>query len=100
MADGRVAGRCLHLVDRPLVGPPTSVHLDASMLIAERDLEMKDILAMTLETEMARLDDTRVDGPDGDLVDLRAGHGEEVDDPRRMAAPRRRPQASRPARPE
>ncbi len=74
VADGRVAGHRLHVVDRALRRPADERPLDAAMLIAERDLQVKDMLAVALETEMARLDDARMDGPDGDLVDLVAVH--------------------------
>ena len=80
VADRRVARGRLHVVDRPFRRSPDERGLDAAVLIAEGDLEMEDVLAMTLETEVAGLDDARVDGPDGDLVDFGSGHGEEVDD--------------------
>ena len=40
------------------------------MLVAERDLQMKDVFAVALEAEMAGLDDARVHGAHGDLVNL------------------------------
>ena len=67
----------LHLVDRQLVRPALQRLLDAAMLVAERDLEVEDALAVALETEVPRLDDTGVDGADGDLVDLVPLHAEE-----------------------
>jgi hypothetical protein len=48
------------------------------VLIAERDLEVEDLLAVALEAEVAGLDDAGVDRADGDLVDLLAFHAEEV----------------------
>ncbi len=48
------------------------------MLVAERDLEVEDVLAVALEAEVPRLDDAGVDRADGDLVDLVALDAEEV----------------------
>ena len=45
-----------------------SAPLDSAMLIAERDLQMKHMLAVTLETEVPRLDDAGMNGPDRDFV--------------------------------
>ena len=50
------------------------------MLVSERDLEVKDLLAMALEPEMSRLDDTGVNRADRDLVDLVSFNSEEVGD--------------------
>ena len=80
VADRRVAGGGLHVVDRPLRRPSDERALDAAVLVTERDLEMEDVLAVALKAEMARLDDARVHGPDRDLVDLGSGNGEEVHD--------------------
>ena len=38
------------------------------MLISEEYLEIEHILSHALETEVPRLDDARVDGPDGDFM--------------------------------
>ena len=69
--------------------------LDAAVLVAQRDLQVEDVLAVALEAEVARLDDAGVDRPDGDLVDLLALDPEEVGHARqdRVARPRdpRRP---------
>jgi hypothetical protein len=43
--------------------------LDAAVLVAERDLELEDVLAVALEAEVAGLDDAGVHRPDRDLVD-------------------------------
>ena len=48
------------------------------MLVAQRDFQVVDRLAVALEAEMARLDDAGVDRADGHLVDLVAGHLEEI----------------------
>src|SRR5262249_23460509 len=45
---------------------------DAPVLVAERDLQVEDVLPVALKAEVAGLDDARVDGPDGDLVYLLA----------------------------
>ena len=49
-----------------------------AVLVAELDLERQHLLAVTLETEMPRLDDAGVHGADGDLVDTAAGDREEA----------------------
>src|SRR5258708_40168596 len=54
--------------------------LDSSMLVAERYLQMKDILAVTLETEMAGFDDSRMHGAYRDFVNFGSGHREEIGD--------------------
>ena len=69
-----------HQVDRPLVGAADQGPLDAAMLVAQRDLQVKDLLAVALEAEMPRLDDAGVDRTDRDLVDLLALDPEEVGD--------------------
>ena len=51
-----------------------------AMLVAERDLQVKDLLAVALEAEMSRLDDAGVNRADRDLVDLLAFNPEEVGD--------------------
>ena len=60
-----------------LVGPADERPLDAAMLVAQRDLQVKDVLAVALEAEMSRLDDAGMHGPDGDLVDLVALNAKE-----------------------
>ncbi len=50
---------------------------DAAMLIAERDFQVQHFFASTLKTEVARLDDARVNGTDGDFVNLTAIDPEE-----------------------
>jgi hypothetical protein len=96
MTDRRVARRRLDDVRRPLVGPADQRPLDPAMLVAERDLEVEDLLAVALEAEVARLDHSGVHRPDGDLVDSLALDAEEVGDARRrrrigrvLSAPRR-----------
>ena len=63
------------------------------MLVAKRDLQVEDLLAMTLEAKVPRLDDPRVYRPDRDLVDFIALDAVEVHDtgyrhPARVSAPR------------
>ena len=60
------------------VGPPDHGPLDAAVLVAQRDLQVEDVLAVALEAEMARLDHPGMDRPHRDLVDLRALDPEEV----------------------
>src|SRR5262249_25741170 len=70
MADGCVAGHGFQRVDGPLVRPASEHSLRTAMLIAERDLQVKDLFAVALETEMARLDNAGVNRTDRDLVDF------------------------------
>ena len=57
---------------RALVRPADQRALDAAVLVAERDLQVEDLLAVALEAEVARLDDAGVHRADRDLVDLLA----------------------------
>ncbi len=52
--------------------------LQAAVLVAQRDLQVEDALAVALEAEVAGLDDACVDGPHGHLVDLLPLHPVEV----------------------
>ena len=45
--------------------------LDAAVLIAEHDLQEEHVLAVRLEAKVSGLDDPRVHGSHGDLVNLR-----------------------------
>ncbi len=88
VADRGVAGERLDVVDGPLVGPADQRALDAAVLVAERDLEVEDVLAVALEAEVAGLDDAGVHRADRDLVDLLALDAVEVGSRRRRAARR------------
>ena len=82
-------------MDRPLVRPADERSLDAAVLIAERDLQVEDLLAVALEAEVPRLDDAGVNRADRDLVDLLSLDAVEVRDADRPASrpasgPRRR----------
>ena len=77
MTDGGVAGERLHVMNRARVWSANQGPLNAAMLVAERGLKVVDHLAMTLETEVSRLDDAGVDRADCHLVDFLAGHSEE-----------------------
>ena len=79
---GRVACHRLHVVNRPLVGAPDESRLHAAILVAEGDLEVQHRLAVTLKPKVARLDDPRVDGAHGNLVDFLPLDGEEGHDRR------------------
>ena len=46
--------------------------LDAAVLVAERDLQVQDGLAVTLEAEVTGLDHAGVNRTDGDLVHVAA----------------------------
>ena len=65
---------------RALVGTADQGPLDATVLIAQRDLQVKDLLAMALEAEVPRFDDAGVNGTDRDLVDLLAFDAEKIRD--------------------
>ena len=65
-------------MDRALVRPADQRPLDAAMLIAERDFQVKHVLAVALKAKVSRLDHAGVDRADGDLVDLLAVDAEEV----------------------
>ena len=80
MADRGVAGHVFHQVNGALVRPADQGPLDAAMLVAERDLQVEDLLAVALEAEMPRLDDAGVNRADRDLVDLLAFDPEKVGD--------------------
>src|ERR1017187_3830511 len=83
MADRRIARGGLHVRQGPLRRPAHEGPLDAAMLVAERDLEVKDLLAMTLEPEMPGLDHAGVDRAYRDLVDLGPLDPEEIKHPGR-----------------
>ncbi len=83
VAHRAITGHLLHQVDRALVRPAHQGPLHPAMLIAQGDLQVKDVLAVTLEAEVPGLDDAGVDGPDRDLVDLMALDAEEIGSGRR-----------------
>src|ERR1039458_5673552 len=68
LADGRVAGHGFYLAHRRAMRPARQRLLDTAMLIAERNFQMQHLFAVALKTKMARLDDARVNRPDGDFV--------------------------------
>ena len=72
VANRRVAGERLHVVDRSLVRAERERALHSAVLVAERDLEVEDLLAVALKAEVSRLDDPGVHGADGHLVHLLA----------------------------
>ncbi len=80
MPDRRVSSRRLGVVDRPAVRATRKRSFDTPVLVSEADLEKEDLLAMALEAEMPRLDDTGVHRTDADLVDLGAVDAEVVHD--------------------
>ena len=90
MAHRRITRQRFHVMNRPLVRPANKRPLHAAMLIAQRNFQMKHLLAVTLETEMAGLDDSRMDRADCDFVNLVAVDCEEIRDAgqRRLAGRR------------
>ena len=81
MADGGVAGQCLGVMNRSLIGAADHRALDAAVLVTQGDLQVEDFLAVALETEMAGFDDAGVDRADGDFVNLVAVDAIEIHDP-------------------
>src|SRR5260370_27240526 len=69
-------------MDCALAGTSHECPLNSPMLVADRYLQMKDILTVTLKTEMAGIDDSRVHGAHRDFVNLGSGHREEIGDTR------------------
>ena len=67
-------------MDRALAGASDECPFNPSMLIAQRNFEMKDILAVTLEAKVAGLDNSGVHRADSNFVDLFPGHREEIGD--------------------
>ena len=67
-------------MDRALAGTSDECAFNSAMLIAKRNLQMKDILAMTLEAKMTGLDNSGVYWAYRDFVDLIPSHREEIGD--------------------
>ena len=63
VADRRVAGERLHVMDGPCGGPAGHRPFDAAVLIAQRDLQVEHGLTVALETEVSRFDDPAWTGP-------------------------------------
>src|SRR6266566_9659501 len=80
MSDGRIARSGFHIVNGPLVRAADQGAFHTTMLVPQRDLQMKDIFAVALKPEVAWLDHTGMHRPDGHLVDIIASNGEEVSD--------------------
>ena len=89
VADRRVARDRLHVRQRSLRRPPDERPLDTAMLVAEGNLEVEYLLAVTLEPKMPRLDHARMNRADRDLVHLVARDPEEVRHARRDRGVRR-----------
>ena len=70
VADRRVAGQRFHVVDRAFVRAADERPLDAAVLIAEVNLQVKHVLAVALEAKAARLDHAGMHRADGDFVNL------------------------------
>src|SRR5262249_17049243 len=76
--DRCVSGDGLHHVDGALVWSADACSLSAAVLISERNLQVEHLFAVALKPEVPRLDDPRMDGADGHLVDLFSLHTVEV----------------------
>ena len=74
MSGGAVAGERFRIVDACVDGAAQHRPFYAAMLVAQRDFQMVNRLAVALEAKMARLDDAGMNGTDGDFVDLFARH--------------------------
>src|SRR5205807_3805265 len=66
-------------MDAALVGAAKQSVLDAAVLVSQRDFEMEDALAVTVEAKMPGLDDPGMHRADCYLVDLGTGDLEELD---------------------
>src|SRR5207244_435341 len=73
-----VAGNGFDLGESGAVRAAKEHLLDRPVLVAEGDLQVEDLLAVALETEVPRLDDPGVNRPDRHLVHLVALDPEEV----------------------
>src|SRR5216683_664390 len=82
MSDRGVAAQRFHQMDCSLAGPSHECSFNPPMLVAKRYLQMKNIFAVALETEMAGFDDSRMHGAYRDFVNLGSGHREEISDSR------------------
>src|SRR5271154_4229242 len=67
-------------MNRPLVRTAHQRPLDAAVLIAQRNLQVGNMLAVALEAEMARIEHAGVYRSDRHLVDFFAFHAEEFGD--------------------
>jgi hypothetical protein len=85
VSDRGVARERLRIVDGALARSADHRPLDAAVLVAERDLEMEDVLAVALEAEVPGLDHAGVNGPDGHFVHFVALDAVEVRDSDRGA---------------
>lgn len=64
-------------MDRSFSWAADKRRFDSAMLIAERYFQVKNTLAVALEAKMAWLDDSRMYGTDGDLMDFISTDGKE-----------------------
>ena len=78
MGDGRIAGQCLCVVNGAVVGAADHRLFYSAMLIPQCDFQVEDLLPVTLETEMARLNDPGVYRADRHFVNLVAFDAEKV----------------------
>ncbi|OQC55356.1 MAG: hypothetical protein BWX54_01991 [Verrucomicrobia bacterium ADurb.Bin018] len=80
MADGGIARERFHVVDGQRMRPVQQRALDAAVLIAQRNFQMQHFLAVALEAEVARLDDSRMHGANGYFMNALARHTEKLHD--------------------
>jgi hypothetical protein len=85
MADAGIACGGLHLEKRRPVRPAPQSGLYPAVLVSQNDLEVEHLLTVALEAEVTWLDYPGVHRADGNLMDLVAGHGEEVAIPVRVS---------------
>jgi hypothetical protein len=73
-------------VNGALVGTERECLLDSAVLIPKRDFEMKHQLAHAGESEVPRLDDTRMDRSHGHFMNVGAGYFKEIGDAYRSSS--------------
>ena len=88
MPGAGVAGQGFGNVHAAPVRATAQHAFDAAVLVAERDFEMEDPFAVTVEAEMPGLDDPGMDRADRDLMHLGTGDLEEIGIADRRAAGR------------
>src|SRR3989338_2223595 len=90
-----VSGNGFSQKNRPGRGDLLYHLLDAPVLIPQLDLQVQDLLAMTLKAEMSRFDDPGVDWADGDFVRFLSLHAVKRINPGDRHCGRLRPQIRR-----
>src|ERR1019366_5610325 len=70
MGDGRITRRRLDLVKRTFMGPVEEGFLYTPVLVTQGNFQVKHVLPMALEAEMAGFNDAGVNGPNRHLENL------------------------------